>query len=64
MVLSRLFVLKETMRYSAEQFEMIDALHYEVDNKLWNLLKSLEEKKGQGTWVNRVSDSLAEYDAQ
>ena len=36
------------------QFDEFDALHYEVENKLLNLIKSIEAKRGTDEW----SDSL------
>lgn len=33
-----------------EQFESIDALHYEVENKLLGLIRSLEAKRADDTW--------------
>ena len=33
-----------------EQFETIDALRYEVENKLLGLIRSLEAKRGDGSW--------------
>jgi four helix bundle protein len=35
---------------SAAQFESIDALHYEVENKLLGLIRSLESKRDEGSW--------------
>ena len=60
-LLSRLVALREANQITADQFERIDALHYEVENKLWNLLKSLEAKKESGTWISKVSKDAVEY---
>jgi len=35
---------------NAEQFETIDALHYEVENKLLGLIRSLESKRTDSSW--------------
>jgi len=35
---------------SASEFEAFDALHYEVENKLLRLIKSLEAKRGTKEW--------------
>ena len=35
---------------SDEQFEETDALHYEVENKLLGLIRSLESKRSSGSW--------------
>ena len=61
--LSRAIALLEAGQISDGTFEEIDKLHYEVENKLWNLIKSLEQKKSDGTWINRVSDGIADYEA-
>jgi len=60
-LLTRAIALRTTNQISAEQFQQIDTLHYEVENNLWHLLESLEQKKDDGTWVTRVSDDVEEY---
>ena len=59
--LSRAIALLEAGQMSDAQFEEVDKLHYEVENKLWNLLRSLEEKKADGSWINKVSEEAGEY---
>lgn len=59
--LSRLIALLEAGQIKREEFEEIDNLHYEIENKLWNLLKSLEQKKTEGTWINKVSEESPNY---
>ena len=61
-VLTRLIGFRETGQITPDQFEQIDILHYEVENKLWNLIKSLENKKKNGTWVDRISEESPGYD--
>ncbi len=39
---------------SQNEFESLDTLHYEVENKLLRLIESLEAKRGTGEW----SDTL------
>lgn len=60
-LLSRAIALQVTGQIPDEQFQQIDTLHYEVENNLWHLLESLEQKKDDGTWVTRVSDDIEEY---
>ena len=36
------------------QFEAFDALHYEVENKLLNLIKALEAKSAASTWQTHL----------
>jgi len=45
--LARAIALLEAHQITALQFEELDLLHYEVENKLWNLLGSLEQKKSR-----------------
>ncbi|MFH2003950.1 MAG: four helix bundle protein [Bacteroidota bacterium] len=59
--LTRIIGLKETNQITDEQFERIDILHYEVENKLIRLIESLEKKKNDGTWINRISEEFTEY---
>jgi|WetSurMetagenome_2_1015567.scaffolds.fasta_scaffold187548_2 four helix bundle protein len=63
-VMTRVVALKEMGVVTAEQFEPFDELHYEIENKLWNLLKSLQQKERDGTWNMQVGEDLAGYDIQ
>jgi four helix bundle protein len=60
-VLSRMVALRETDQVSIDDFEEIDALHYEVENKLLGLEKILESKRDKGEWVDRVSEATEDY---
>ncbi|MFQ5638793.1 MAG: four helix bundle protein [bacterium] len=59
--LTRAIGLNETDQITQDQFNEIDTLHYEVENRLWRLVDSLEKKRESGTWSNRVSDEEAVY---
>jgi len=59
--LTRVIGLKATGQISESQFQQIDLLHYEVENKLLRLIGSLEKKRDNGTWIDRVSDDREEY---
>jgi len=48
--LTRVFGLQRVGLISAVQFEEIDVLHYEVENKLLGLIRSLESKRADGSW--------------
>ena len=63
-LLTRIVALKEAGQISSGQYDQIDLLHYEVENKLWALLKSLESKKEEGTWIDRVTEESPEYNSQ
>ncbi len=62
--LTRTIGLKVTGQISESKFQQIDTLHYEVENKLLRLIRSLEEKRDNGTWVNRLSEDAAEYNLE
>ena len=59
--LTRMIGLKVTSILSDEQFSAFDQLHYEVENKLVRLVESLEQKRDDGTWTDRVSEEFAGY---
>ncbi len=59
--LTRINGLKATEQISDTQFQTIDALHFEVENKLLRLVDSLEGKRDSGTWVTRISDDIEAY---
>lgn len=59
--LSRVIGLKVTNQIIEAQFAMIDSLHYEIENKLLRLVESLERKRDDGSWVDYISDEIAEY---
>lgn len=59
--LTRIIGLREINQISEGQFESIDVLHYEVENKLLRLIESLERKKDDGTWINRISEDITTY---
>lgn len=52
--LSRVLALLAAEQIAEKRFDEFDALHYEVENKLWNLVASLEEKRDEGTWIDRI----------
>jgi hypothetical protein len=56
--LTRAIGLKETSQISESQFKQIDSLHYETENKLINLIASLEVKRDSGTWIDHISDGV------
>ena len=48
--LTRAIGLQTVKVISANEFESLDTLHYEVENKLLRLIESLEAKRGTGEW--------------
>ncbi len=59
--LTRTIGLKAAGQISDDSFNKIDVLHYEVENKLLRLVESLQKKKDDGTWSDRISEDIAEY---
>ena len=56
--LSRAISLREAEQIQKDEFQKIDTLHYEIENKLLRLVKVLEKKREQGSWINRISDDV------
>jgi four helix bundle protein len=48
--LTRAIGLRTVKVVSPSEFEGLDTLHYEVENKLLRLIESLEAKRGTGEW--------------
>ena len=59
--LTRSVGLLTTKRITQEQFHKIDVLHFEVENKLLRLVQSLQKKKDEGTWNDRILEELSDY---
>jgi four helix bundle protein len=59
--MTRIIGLKVTHQIEESVFERIDVLHYELENKLLRLIASLEKKKDDGTWLDRISEDEIEY---
>ena len=59
--LTRSIGLLNTKKTSQDKFHEIDVLHYEVGNKLLRLVESLQKKKDDGTWNDRVFDEIMDY---
>lgn len=48
---------------SDDEWEQLDKLHYEVENKLLGLIESLEAKRGTGQWLDSLSQAAAHRSA-
>jgi len=59
--MTRTIGLKQTKRISEARFHDVDALHYEVENRLLRLINKLEQKRGDEDWVNRIAEDAEEY---
>jgi len=60
--LSRSIAFHETGQFTESQFEHIDAVHHEVENKLWRLVESLQKKRTDGTWIDRIAEETTTYE--
>ena len=55
--LTRAIGLQTVKVISQNEFESLDILHYEVENKLLRLIESLEAKRGTGEWSETLPSS-------
>ncbi|NIV15863.1 MAG: four helix bundle protein [Aliifodinibius sp.] len=62
--LTRIIELKIAGILTYEKFDEIDVLHYEIENKMINLIRSLEKKREENNWQNRISEGLADYETK
>ena len=53
-LMTRIIGLKCIKQINEETFEELDKLHYSVENKLLNLIKSLQLKRKEGTWDQEI----------
>jgi four helix bundle protein len=59
--MTRTIGLKQTKQITEARFHDVDALHYEVENRLLRLIDKLEQKRGDEDWVNRIAEDPEEY---
>jgi four helix bundle protein len=59
--MTRTIGLKQTKQISEARFHDVDALHYEVENRLLRLIENLEQKRGDKDWINRIAEDPEEY---
>lgn len=59
--MTRIIGLKTIEFINDKEFEDFDSLHYEVENKLLALLKSLEKKRDNKEWSDRINEDQTEY---
>lgn len=60
-LLTRVVGLNEIELLSENDFEEFDKKHYEVENKLLGLIKSLQIKQQNGSWDNQIHEPENEY---
>jgi four helix bundle protein len=56
--LTRAIGLQNVKIISNEDFEDLDKLHYEVENKLLRLIESLESKRGTNEWRDTLPPTI------
>jgi four helix bundle protein len=61
--MTRTIGLKQTKQISEARLNDVDALHYEVENRLLRLIDKLEQKCGDEDWINRIAEDPEEYAA-
>ncbi len=54
--LTRIIGLQRVGLITTGQFEEIDVVHYEVENKLLGLIRSLESKRADGSWDDALPE--------
>ncbi len=59
--MTRTIGLKQTEQMSEARFHDVDALHYEVENRLLRRIDKLEQKRGDEDWINRIAEDPAAY---
>jgi hypothetical protein len=59
--MTRIIGLKVMEFINDDEFDNCNELHYEVENKLIALLKSLEKKRDNKEWSDRINEDRVEY---
>src|SRR5438874_30843 len=59
--MTRAIGLTQTKQISAALFHEFDLLHYEVENRLLDLIDKLEQKREDEDWVARIAEDPEEY---
>lgn len=54
--LTRAIGLHQSGQITQQEFDCVDSLHYEIENKLLRLVESLQRKRDTGTWSDRIFD--------
>ena len=60
-LMSRMVGLKETRLIDQSEFEEFDMKHYGVENKLLNLVKAVQAKRREGTWIQELHEPSEPY---
>jgi four helix bundle protein len=60
-LMTRIIGLKVIEKITQQFFKEFDSLHYEVENKLIALKKSLQEKQASGNWETIIREPSDDY---
>jgi len=60
-LLTRIIGLKEINLLTENEFDQFDQKHYEVENKLLSLIKSLQIKQQDGNWDKQIHEPKSDY---
>jgi four helix bundle protein len=60
-MLTRAIGLRTTDQISPSQFQDLNLLHYEVENRLLRLIEKLEQKREGDDWIARIAEDPEEY---
>ena len=63
-LMSRMVSLVQSGLLSEEDFEKFDEIHFKVENKLIALVRSLEVKRNEGTWIQELHEPKKSYNAR
>lgn len=55
--------LLQTGQLTEARFKTFDTLHFEVENKLLRLIKSLEKKRDNSEWTDSIQEDLEEFNS-
>ena len=61
-LLTRIIGLKEIDLLTEKVFDELDQKHYEVENKLLSLIKSLQVKQNDGSWDQKIHEPNTNYE--
>ena len=59
--LTRAIGLHRTQQIPDRRFNDFNQLHYEVENRLSQLIEKLEQKREDGDWIARINEDPEEY---
>jgi four helix bundle protein len=59
--LTRMIGLHSMGQITDDDFEKFDALHYSIENKLLALVKSLQKKQKENTWIEQLHEPEEPY---